>query len=57
MAAELTSTIQEEAMLYQEAPIGRVTGYDTPFPLYALEDYYLPSAARIEEGIRETVGF
>ncbi len=57
MAAELTSMIQEEAMLYQEAPIGRVTGYDTPFPLYALEDYYLPSAARIEEGVRETVEF
>ncbi|MFO7926878.1 alpha-ketoacid dehydrogenase subunit beta [Natronomonas sp.] len=57
MAAELTSTIQREAMLYQEAPIGRVTGYDTPFPLYALEDYYLPSAARIEHGIRETLEF
>ena len=57
MAAELTSTIQEKALLYQEAPIGRVTGYDTPFPLYALEDYYLPSAARIEAGIRETVEF
>ncbi len=57
MAAELTSMIQEEAIVYQEAPIGRVTGYDTPFPLYALEDYYLPSAARIEEGVREAVEF
>ncbi|WP_436348668.1 alpha-ketoacid dehydrogenase subunit beta [Natronorubrum sp. FCH18a] len=57
MAAELTSTIQDEAVLYQKAPIKRITGYDTPFPLYALEDYYLPSAARIEHGIRETVEF
>ena len=57
MAAELAATIQEEAVLYQEAPIKRVTGYDTPFPLYALEDYYLPSAARIEAGVRETVEF
>jgi len=28
-----------------------------PFPLYALEDYYLPEAARIEDEIRETVEF
>jgi len=57
LAGEITATLQEESLLYQEAPIGRVTGFDTPFPLYALEDYYLPEPARIEEGIRETVEF
>jgi len=57
LAGEIAATIQEEALLYQEAPIERVTGFDVPFPLYALEDYYLPEAARIEDGIRETVGF
>ena len=57
MAAELTSMIQEEALLYQKAPVKRITGYDTPFPLYALEDYYLPSAVRVEDGIWETVEF
>jgi pyruvate dehydrogenase E1 component beta subunit len=34
-----------------------VTGYDVPYPLYALEDYYLPSVARIEDGIREAVEY
>jgi pyruvate dehydrogenase E1 component beta subunit len=57
LAGEITATIQEEALLYQEAPIQRVTGFDVPFPLYALEDYYLPEAARIEDGIREAAEF
>ena len=57
MAGEIAATIQEEALVYQEAPIERITGFDTPFPLYALEDYYLPEAARIEDGIREAFEF
>ncbi len=57
LAGEITAIIQEEALLYQEAPVERITGFDVPFPLYALEDYYLPSAARIEDGIREAVDF
>jgi pyruvate dehydrogenase E1 component beta subunit len=57
LGAEIAATIQEEALVYQEAPVKRVTGFDTPFPLYALEDYYMPEAARIEDGIRETVEF
>jgi pyruvate dehydrogenase E1 component beta subunit len=57
LAGELIATLQEERLLFQEAPINRVTGFDVPFPLYALEDYYLPEAARIADGIRETVEF
>ncbi len=57
LAGEITSIIQEEALLYQEAPVKRVAGFDVPYPLYALEDYYLPSVKRIEEGIREAAEF
>jgi pyruvate dehydrogenase E1 component beta subunit len=57
LAGELVATLQEESLLYQEAPIERVTGFDTPYPLYALEDYYLHEPARIEDEIRETVAF
>lgn len=57
LAGEIAATIQEEALLYQEAPVERITGFDTPFPLYALEDYYLPEPARIKEGIRDAVNF
>ena len=56
LAGEITATIQEEALYHQEAPINRVTGFDVPYPLYALEDYYLPGATRIEDAIRETHG-
>jgi len=57
LGAEITATLQEESLLYQEAPVERITGFDTPFPLYALEDYYLPESARIEDGIRNAVEF
>ncbi|MFC7156008.1 alpha-ketoacid dehydrogenase subunit beta [Halomarina halobia] len=57
LAGEIVATIQEEALFYQEAPITRVTGFDVPFPLYALEDYYLPESSRIEDGIREACEF
>ena len=57
VGGEIAAILQEESLLYQEAPVERVTGFDTPFPLYALEDYYLPNAARIEEGIRDVVEF
>ena len=55
LAGEITATIQEEALYYQEAPIARVTGFDVPYPLYALEDYYLPEDTRIEDAIRKTM--
>ena len=57
LAGEITATLQEEALLYQEAPVTRVTGYDVPYPLYALEDYYMPNAARVADGIKEAVEF
>jgi pyruvate dehydrogenase E1 component beta subunit len=57
LGAEVAATLQEEALYHQEAPVGRVTGYDVPMPLHALEDYYLPSVARVEEGMRETLEF
>nr|WP_276251919.1 alpha-ketoacid dehydrogenase subunit beta [Halomicroarcula sp. SHR3] len=57
LAGEIIATIQEAALLYQEAPITRVTGFDVPFPLYALEDYYLPETARIKDGITQAVEF
>jgi pyruvate dehydrogenase E1 component beta subunit len=57
IGAEIVATLQEESLLYQEAPVERITGFDTPFPLYALEDYYLPEPARIEDGIKDAVDF
>jgi len=57
LAGEVIATIQEDILLYQEAPIRRITGFDVPFPLYQLEEYYMSEPARIKDGIRETVEF
>src|SRR5262247_3085012 len=52
--AELVASIQERAMAYLEAPIVRVTGFDTPFP-YSLEHEYLPNPDRVMSAIRQTL--
>ncbi len=54
--AELAALIQERCVLHLEAPIARVTGFDTPFP-YTLEAEYLPRAPRILRALRETVRY
>ena len=51
---ELAAIVAEKAILSLEAPILRVTGYDTPFP-YTLEQEYLPSVDRIVDAVRETL--
>ena len=33
LAGEISSTVQEQCFLNLEAPVQRVCGYDTPFPL------------------------
>ena len=54
--AELVALVQERCFLSLEAPIARVTGFDTPFP-YTLEMEYLPRAPRILEAVRKVVAF
>ena len=49
--AEIVATIQERCFWCLEAPIQRVCGFDTPFPL-AFEKYYLPDELRNLEAIR-----
>ena len=46
LGAELTATIQEECFWHLQAPIQRVTGWDTPYPL-AFEWEYFPGQARV----------
>jgi len=44
--AELSATIQEECFYHLEAPIVRVTGWDTPYP-HAFEWAYFPGKKRL----------
>jgi len=54
--AELSALIQERCFLHLEAPVARVTGWDTPFP-YTLENEYLPRAPRILRAVREALAY
>jgi 2-oxoisovalerate dehydrogenase E1 component beta subunit len=56
LGAEISALIQERCFVHLEAPVMRVTGWDTPFP-YALEEEYLPLAPRILRGIEATAKF
>ncbi|MGB2155131.1 MAG: alpha-ketoacid dehydrogenase subunit beta [Porticoccaceae bacterium] len=49
-AGEIAASIQEHCFLSLEAPISRVTGLDTPFPLIQ-EKQYLPDHLKIYEAI------
>ena len=48
--AELLAQVQERCFYHLEAPIERVTGFDTPYP-HSLEWAYFPGPVRIREAI------
>jgi pyruvate dehydrogenase E1 component beta subunit len=56
LGAEIAALLQEHCFVHLQAPIRRVTGFDTPFP-YTLDEEYLPLAPRILFGVEQTVAF
>jgi len=54
--AEIAARITDKCFLHLEAPVKRVCGYDTPFPL-AHEQHYVPSALRCAEAIKDMLDF
>jgi pyruvate/2-oxoglutarate/acetoin dehydrogenase E1 component len=55
--AEIASRIMEHCFLHLEAPIQRVTGFDTIMPYYKLELDYLPEEPRISEAIEQLAAY
>jgi len=53
---EISAILAEKVIEYLEAPIVRVTGFDTPFP-YTLESVYLPEPGRIREAVQQVARF
>jgi pyruvate dehydrogenase E1 component beta subunit len=51
----VVALIQEQALFALEAPVQRVTGWDTVFPLKRGESLYLPSTERVNRAIRSTL--
>jgi pyruvate dehydrogenase E1 component beta subunit len=56
-ASEIVAVIQDEVFLSLEAPVARVSGWDTPYPMPLVEDHYVPSTERVLAQILRTVGY
>jgi pyruvate dehydrogenase E1 component beta subunit len=54
VGAEVAAGVAEKGVWDLQAPIVRVTGYDTVMPLFRLEYEFLPSVARIVAGVKQT---
>lgn len=57
VGAEIAARLAAEGLLSLQAPIARVTGYDTIMPLPRLEQHYIPSTERVLAAARRTLEF
>ena len=55
IGAEVIAIINERCLYSLLKPVGRVTGYDTPFPVPGQEDYYLPTPARVLTALHQVM--
>jgi 2-oxoisovalerate dehydrogenase E1 component beta subunit len=55
VGSEIAAEVAEKGIYDLEAPIQRVTGYDTVMPLFRMEYQYLPSVQRIVDAVRRTL--
>jgi len=55
IGAEVTSIINEHCLYSLLKPVERVTGYDAPYPVPGLEDYYLPTPAKVLTALRQVM--
>ncbi|CAL5428717.1 unnamed protein product [Camellia sinensis] len=54
--AEISASIVERCFLRLEAPVARICGLDTPFPL-VFEPFYMPTKNKILDAIKSTVNY
>ncbi len=57
VGSEIAATLTERTFYTLEAPIVRVSGFDTPFPPAQLEASYLPSVDRILDAIDRVMAY
>jgi pyruvate dehydrogenase E1 component beta subunit len=57
LSAEIAARVSEAAFYSLEAPVLRVTGFDTPYPPSRLEEYYLPDVDRILDTVDQSFEF
>jgi pyruvate dehydrogenase E1 component beta subunit len=57
VGAEVAARVTEECFYSLEAPVVRVTGYDTPYPPARIEEEYLPDLDRVLDGVDRALAF
>jgi len=57
IGAEIAALIAEKGVFSLAAPILRITGYDTPYPVGTIEDEWLPNKQRIIDGIHQLLSY
>lgn len=57
LGSEVAARITEECFYSLEAPVLRVTGYDTPYPAARLEEEYLPDLDRVLDAVDRSFGW
>jgi 2-oxoisovalerate dehydrogenase E1 component beta subunit len=57
LGSEIAATIAEHCFYSLEAPVLRVSAYDTPFPPARLENMYLPDPDRVLEAVDRTMHY
>jgi pyruvate dehydrogenase E1 component beta subunit len=57
MGSENAARLSEELYYEMEAPVLRVTGYDTPYPPSRLEEEYLPDLDRVLHAVDRSLAF
>jgi pyruvate dehydrogenase E1 component beta subunit len=55
--SELAARVTEECFYHLEAPVLRVTGYDTPYPPSRMEEEYLPDLDRVLDAVDRVMGY
>jgi pyruvate dehydrogenase E1 component beta subunit len=55
VGAEIAAIVAEHGLYDLQAPIQRVTGFDTIMPLFRLEHDYIPSVQRIIDAVQLTL--
>ncbi|MGH9248259.1 MAG: alpha-ketoacid dehydrogenase subunit beta [Acidimicrobiales bacterium] len=57
IGAEVAARVTEECFYSLEAPVLRVTGFDTPYPPSRVEEEYLPDLDRVLDGVDRALAF
>jgi 2-oxoisovalerate dehydrogenase E1 component beta subunit len=57
VGSEIAATVAEKAFYSLQAPVLRVSGFDTPFPPAKLETLYLPDADRVLEAVDRALAY